>query len=158
MPSPKIMTCFLLFTLMTGCATQSAYKAAKGDGSGYREIALAENHYQVQFKVYGNARAAAKKYALRRSSELTIREGYDWFIVEENITRTKNVTEPLASTTMPQLRRRCGLLTCQPAAPLPHEPLHDSETVTLTILKIRMGRGVRPEQESYDAREVWASE
>ncbi len=153
----KIM--FMLFIMLIGgCATQSAYKAAKGGSSGYKEIALAANHYRVQFKMNGHARTSAQKYVLMRASELTIAQGYDWFVVEKRTVRTLNEADPFDSTARPVMTRNCGLLGCRTRTQLPAQAVDIPDTDTLVILEIRMGRGVRPEKESYDAREMWETE
>lgn len=154
MRAMKIMF-VLLMMMIVGCTSQSAYKAAKGESSGYKEIALAENHYRVQFKMNGHARASAQKYALMRASELTIAQGYDWFIIEKRTTRTLNEADPFDSTARPGISRNCGLLGCRTQTQLPMQPLDGPDIETLVILEIRMGRGIRPEKESYDAREMW---
>ncbi|MGV8837913.1 CC0125/CC1285 family lipoprotein [Cellvibrio sp.] len=145
----------LLMMIISGCTSQSAYKAAKGESSGYKEIALTENHYRVQFKMNGHARASAQKYALMRASELTIAQGYDWFIIEKRTLRTLNESDPFDSTARPVITRNCGLLGCRTRTQLPAQSIDIPDTETLVILEIRMGRGVRPEKESYDAREMW---
>jgi len=145
----------LLMMIIGGCTSQSAYKAAKGESTGYKEIALAENHYRVQFKMNGQARTSAQKYALMRASELTIAQGYDWFVVEKRTARTLNEAGPFDSTARPVITRNCGLLGCRTRTQLPAQSVDMPNTETLVILEIRMGRGVRPEKESYDAREMW---
>lgn len=154
LPTIKIML-VLLALAISGCTTQSTYKAAKGESSGYKEIALAENHYRVQFKMNGHARASAQKYALMRASELTIAQGYDWFVVEKRSIRTLNEPDPFDSTERPVITRNCGLLGCRTRTQLPAQAIDIPDIETLAILEIRMGRGVRPEKESYDAREMW---
>lgn len=151
----KIIASMLFVTLLSGCAAQSAYKAAKGDSSGYKEIALAENHYRVQFKINGPARSAAQKYALVRASELTLGQGYDWFVIEKRTTRTLNEADPFEQKPSPIVTRNCGLLGCRTHTKLPAQSPDIPATETLTIIEIRMGRGLRPEKESYDAREIW---
>lgn len=154
----KFIASMLLITVMGGCTSQSAYRAAKGDSSGYKDVALAENHYRVQFKLDGHARSASQKYALMRASELTIAQGYDWFVVEKRTTHTLNEPDPFASTPPPIVTRNCGLLGCRSQTHLPRQDLDIPDTETLTMLEIRMGRGVRPEKESYDAREIWETQ
>lgn len=150
----KIM--FMLFImLINGCASQSAYKAAKGDSSGYKEVALAANHYRVQFKMNGLGRASAQKYALKRASELTIAQGYDWFVVEKRTVRTLNEADHFDATARPVITRNCGLLGCNTRTQLPAQSVDIPNSETLVTLEIRMGHGVRPEKESYDAREMW---
>lgn len=146
----------LFITLVLGaCASQSTYKAASGDGPGYKEIALGENHYRVQFKVRGHARATAGDYALLRAAELTLAQGYDWFFVEKRTTRTLNDDDNYLPSSQPVITRKCGLLGCRTSSyTLPTQEFDIPDTETLVLLDIRMGRGVRPEKESYDARET----
>lgn len=150
----KMIVVALVLMALGGCTSQSAYKAAKGDSSGYKEIALSENHYRVQFKVNGSAHGTARKYVLMRAAELTIAQGYDWFVVEKRTTRTLNEPDPFDSNTRPVITRNCGLLGCRTQAELPPRSIDIPNTETLAIMEIRMGRGVRPEKESYDAREI----
>ncbi|HCS63520.1 MAG TPA: hypothetical protein DIW64_05205 [Cellvibrio sp.] len=152
----KVITSILFITVLSGCTSQqSAYRAAKGEGSGYKDVALAENHYRVQFKINGPARKAAQKYALVRASELTIAQGYDWFVVENRTLRTLNEPDLFESTPSPIATRNCGLLGCRTQTQLPAQPMDVPDTETFATMEIRMGRGVRPEKESYDAREIW---
>ena len=148
----------ILALLISACATQSAYRAAQADGTGYQDFALADNHYRVQFKVQGQARAVAKKYALMRAAELTLAQGYDWFVVEQQTIRTRNEPDPFATEAAPRVSRRCGLLSCRTQVQTA-EPLlaTQGDIETLAIIEIRMGRGIRPEHKSYDAQEIWQS-
>jgi hypothetical protein len=150
----KLTRLISISLILVGCATQSPYKAAKGDSSGYKEVAFATNHYRVQFKMNGQARSSAQKYAFMRASELTIAQGYDWFVVEKRTTRTLNETDPFASIARPNVTRNCGFLGCNTRTQLPTHSIDLPDTETLVILEIRMGRGVRPEKESYDARAI----
>lgn len=154
----KLTRLIFISLILVGCATHSPYKAAKGDSSGYKEVALAANHYRVQFKINGQARSSAQKYAFMRASELTIAQGYDWFVVEKRTTRTLNETDPFESSARPVVTRNCGLLGCNTRTQLPAQSSDIPDTKTLVILEIRMGRGVRPEKESYDARQILESQ
>lgn len=155
----KIIAILLFITLLGGCAApQSTYKAAKGDREGYKDIALAANHYRVQFKIKGSSRTTAQKYALVRASELTIAQGYDWFVVEKRTLRTMDAADPFASPARPIIARNCGLLGCRTHTQERVQPMDLADTETLATLEIRMGRGVRPEKESYDAREIWEAQ
>jgi hypothetical protein len=151
----KIIASMLSIMVISSCASQSAYRAAQGDSSGYKDVALTANLYRVQFKINGSARSAAQKYALVRASELTIAQGYDWFVVEKRTTRTLNEPDPFESRPSPVVTRNCGLLGCRTYSQLPTQSMERPDTETLATLEIRMGRGVRPEKESYDAREIW---
>jgi hypothetical protein len=156
----KWISLIFISLILAGCATQSAYKAARGDSTGYKEIALAPNHYQVQFKMRGQSRTAVQKYVLTRAAELTIAQGYDWFVVEKRSMRRLNEEDPFKPSIRPGISRNCGLLRCRTRIDTPDQTLDLPDTETLAIVEIRMGRGIRPEQdqsenESYDARELW---
>ncbi len=156
----KLISLIFISLIIMGCASHSAYKPAKGDSSGYKEIALAQNHYRVQFKLAGQSRSAAQKYALMRAAELTLAQGYDWFVVEKSSTRRLREEDPFETSTRPAIARSCGLLGCRTRMTTPESTLDNTNTDTLAIVEIRMGRGVRPESgqpkiKSYDARELW---
>lgn len=159
----KSLIVLCLLVLLTGCASQESqqqdrhYHPAKGDGTGYKELALAETHHRVQFKMRGQQRAVAERYALRRAAELTLQQGYDWFVVIKK-TQRRLEDEPVFPARRETItQRRCGLLGCRstryerPDYEYPNEDPFDEEVYTLVLLEIHMGRGVRPEKNSYDA-------
>lgn len=150
----------LLFFVIAigGCATHSIYGPTKGSNAGYKEIALADNHYRVQFKINGSARNIAQKYALLRAAELTLAQGYDWFVVEQRKFQTLNEPEDFGLSNRPIVTRNCGLLGCKTSTQFPEQAIDIPATETTAMVEIRMGRGVRPEKESYDAREMWESQ
>lgn len=154
----KIIASMLSIMVISSCASQSAYRAAQGESSGYKDVALTANLYRVQFKINGSARNVAQKYALVRASELTIAQGYDWFVVEKRTTRTLNEPDPFELRPSPVVTRSCGLLGCRTYTQLPAQSMERPNTETLATMEIRMGRGVRPEKESYDAREIWEAQ
>lgn len=131
----KFITIFITIILF-GCTAQPVYKSAQGNGKGFKEIALTKNHYRVQFRLDGDRRALAKKYALVRAAELTVAQDYDWFVVENQHFQILNDTNCLSG--------------CSTNATSPDS----TEIETVALLDIYMGRGVRPENQSYDAREI----
>ena len=140
---------------ITACSSVSNYRAAKNDGVGYQEIALDNTSYRVQFKARGNQRNAAKNYALRRAAELTLAAGYDWFAVSKERIRLLDHQDGWPSTTDLTRTRQCGLLGCR--SQIRRTPSQEPmvETYTLALLDIHMGRGIRPEKNSYNAQEIW---
>ncbi len=142
--------------LLSACATGvSNYRPAKGDGPGYKEILLDSTSYRVQFKVRGNQRTAAQHYALQRAAELTLQAGYDWFIVSKQTRRLLN--EESETPELPETfsTQRCGLLGCKTQTyTMPERNTDIKESYTLVMLDIHMGRGIRPEKNSYDAQET----
>ncbi len=154
---PALLFCLIL--MLSACATApySHYRAAQKDGPGYKEIALDSTSYRVQFTLRGNQRTAAHNYALQRAAELTLAAGYDWFIVSKQKRRLISTRENSAERTETINTRRCGLLGCQTQTYRAdrNDPLAEQDNYTLVLLDIHMGRGIRPEKNSYDAQETW---
>jgi len=87
-----LILCFTLATL-AGCSTP--YQKS-GLGGGYTDMALNENTYLVSFRGNGLTTAGTvRKYLLRRSAELTLQKGYDYFIILHDNT---SVSRQLAQT------------------------------------------------------------
>lgn len=148
--------CYAL--ILSACASTpvSNYRPAKADGPGYREIMLDSTSYRVQFKIRGNQRTAATQYGLQRAAELTLDAGYDWFIVSKQ--KRRLITEDEQSTEFQESFRtgRCSLLGCTSRTyRTPDLDTGIPENYTLVLLDIHMGRGIRPEKNSYDAQETW---
>ncbi|WP_039916892.1 CC0125/CC1285 family lipoprotein [Cellvibrio mixtus] len=151
-----VMLCWLVFLLGACASNTSSYRAAKPDGTGYKEIALDSTSYRVQFKTRGNQRTTAHNYALQRAAELTLNAGYDWFIVSKETRRLIN--EGSNSPQLPETitTHRCGLLGCKTQThQAPDLDIERQESYTVVLMDIHMGRGIRPEKNSYDAQETW---
>jgi hypothetical protein len=147
--------------LLSACASQSAYKPANGSGFGYKESQISANQYRVQFKARGDNRGKAVDYALLRAAELTLMNGYDWFVVVDRETVVERDQEGVQTTATTQtvVTRDCGLLTCNTnVRKVPNygvEVDYGNTGETETSLGITMGKGVRPANgDSYDATEV----
>lgn len=82
-------TGFILAALLAlaACATPTPYQPLAGSRGGYAEERLGDNRYRVTFA--GNSSTPAERienYLLRRSAELTLSQGYDWFRVSDRRT------------------------------------------------------------------------
>ena len=67
--------------LLSACATETPYQAGNG-GYGYNDQQIEENRYRVTFA--GNPstpRETVQNYLLYRAAELTVQQGYDYFIM-----------------------------------------------------------------------------
>jgi hypothetical protein len=77
-----------LATITAGCATPTPYMpAATQNADGYSELRLAENRFRVNF--HGNtltSRDRVEGYLLYRAAELTVGDGYDWFLIVDRLT------------------------------------------------------------------------
>ncbi|APD91413.1 hypothetical protein FJN13_17525 [Alteromonas mediterranea] len=160
----KIM--FVLAVLvMAGCASQPDYRQAQKGGFGYTESKLSDTQYRVHFKAKGSDKGKAMDYAMLRAAEVTLLEGYDWFVVTDRETLVDKETvqtTPTAGFSQRYARvTDCGVLTCRTS----YHPTTQFETGVFvggsqkseieSILSIELGKGTRPSSAtSFDAREV----
>tara|TARA_B100000953_G_C17948922_1_gene399324 strand:- start:275 stop:796 length:522 start_codon:yes stop_codon:yes gene_type:complete len=160
----KIM--FVLAVLvMAGCANQPDYRQAQKGGFGYTESKLSDTQYRVHFKAKGSDKGKAMDYAMLRAAEVTLLEGYDWFVVTDRETLVDKETVQITPTAgFSQRYARvtdCGVLTCRTS----YHPTTQFETGVFvggsqkseieSILSIELGKGTRPSSAtSFDAREV----
>jgi hypothetical protein len=80
------LTPVVLALSLAGCATATPYQPAK-DGLGYSEQKLESNRYRVMFA--GNSstpRQTVENYLLYRAAEITLNNGYDYFVIADNAT------------------------------------------------------------------------
>lgn len=84
------LVAFALFAGLAGCASVTPYqedRPGQQASGGYSEIALGQDRYRVTFS--GNsltARDRVEGYLLFRAAELTLRDGYDWFLIIDRFT------------------------------------------------------------------------
>lgn len=76
--------------LVAGCATETTYRPATGSGfnrTGYSERQVETNRFLVNFA--GNSvtdRDTVERYLLFRAAELTLKNGYDYFVTVDRQT------------------------------------------------------------------------
>lgn len=96
MPHPvRPSTCVVLAfaALLTGCgpAATTPYRAATTpNDQGYQEQRIEANRFRVTFT--GNsatAREAVENFMLLRTAELTLKEGYDYFVLDNQDTEAQ---------------------------------------------------------------------
>ena len=95
-----------LLATTTACTTATPYQtyrphSAGGVHGGYSEKRLASDRYLVRF--HGNSltsRERVEHYMLYRAAELTVQDGYDWFMaVDRNMEHTvRTIVEPSLSS------------------------------------------------------------
>lgn len=86
MRRPRLLLILAASLSLAACVTVTPYQPMSGSG-GYSEERLAEGHYRVTFA--GNEATPAERvgdYLLRRSAEITLANGYDWFRVTKRAT------------------------------------------------------------------------
>ncbi|MDB5968540.1 MAG: hypothetical protein JWQ90_990 [Hydrocarboniphaga sp.] len=77
----------LVAALLAACATATPYQPAK-DGQGYSEQRLETNRYRISYT--GNSatpRDTVENYLMYRAAEVTLNNGYDWFVIADRQTR-----------------------------------------------------------------------
>ncbi len=158
----KLISFFMLLTalLLTACSSQPDYRPANGNGFGYKEQQISANFYRVSYKARGDNSDEAKAYAMRRATELTAAQGYDWFIVVDKETMTERQQDSanrLGAGYQTTTVRDCGLLGC--SSRTVQQPNYEvgiaagGKAQVEAVLEIRMGKGVMPDGgNSYPAR------
>src|SRR5581483_1441512 len=83
----------LAVAILSACATATPYQPLKG-GEGYAEQKLEANRYRIAFAANSaTPREKARDYVLLRAAELTLEQGYDYFV----LTGQSTGREPRAS-------------------------------------------------------------
>lgn len=82
--------------MVAGCATETRYRPATGQGfyrTGYSERQIEPNRFLVSFA--GNsvtARDTVERYLFFRAAELTLQQGYDYFLMADRDTNLQSRT------------------------------------------------------------------
>jgi hypothetical protein len=86
-----------LIALVAACATPTPYQplGARGTGAsgGYSERQVEQNRFLVSFA--GNeltSRERVETYLLYRAAELTVQQGFDWFVTDDRMTNRESHT------------------------------------------------------------------
>lgn len=87
-PTFRLRSAALLLptALLAACAQMTPYQPAH-NGLGYSEQRLESNRYKVMFA--GNAstpREVVENYLLYRAAEVTLQNGYDYFVIADTVT------------------------------------------------------------------------
>jgi hypothetical protein len=84
----RLLASILTLTLVA-CVTATPYQPAR-NGEGYSEQKIESNRYRVTFS--GNAstpRQTVESYLLYRAAEVTMANGYDYFVLADQTTETQ---------------------------------------------------------------------
>lgn len=159
----KLTTLLMMTILITACASKPDYRRANNGSVGYSEQKITNDRFRVQFKSLSHNIADAADYALLRSAELTQQQEFDWFVVisKETFVESQRV-EPMSAfglSNQQRIERRCGLLTCEtyyrPTTNLGVALSNTSNRKEVhSILEIRMGKGLKPNDTSYSAADI----
>lgn len=151
----RLLASAVLAASVAACATPTLYQPAYGPSAvGFSEQQIESDRFRVSFRGGGGAPPAqVADYALLRAADLTLAQGYEWFVVDQRW------TEQIGSGSGPQLsigggsssfgRRSAVGVGVGTSIDLGGGP------ALATTLEVRLGRGQRPTGFNvYDAREV----
>ncbi|WP_372859047.1 hypothetical protein [Pseudoalteromonas sp.] len=153
----------LTLLILAGCAAKPDYRPANNGSTGYSEQKISDDRYRVEFKSVSNSVADAGDFALLRAAELTQAQGYDWFVVTNKETfvdsKSQGPSSSISATRGQQIERRCGLITCETRSRPVNEvgvqiSNKDTRKEVHTLLDIKMGKGIKPNNNSYSAQDV----
>lgn len=168
-----IAAALLATTLLSACATETAYRPATGHGferSGYADREIEANRFQVSFS--GNSytsRDTVERYLLFRAAELTVQRGFDYFILADRDVdrRSRTYSTPTyggyyGSYWGPSWRYRGRGFGWRTWDPFFGDPFFDRGLDVTTIDKyeanaeIIVGKGPKPRDNirAFDAHEV----
>lgn len=92
----KVLAAASTISLVTGCMTATPYqpeRPGQAISGGYSDERLSENRFKVNFS--GNnltSRDRVEGYLLYRAAELTLQNGYDYFIIVDRLTERDSQT------------------------------------------------------------------
>ncbi|WP_127347246.1 CC0125/CC1285 family lipoprotein [Pseudidiomarina mangrovi] len=161
----QLMSVSIITMLLMACSSQPEYRAAQGSGYGYQATKLSATQLRVSFKARGSDAEKAMDYALLRAAEVTLEQGYDWFIITHRETLLNNerltTRAGLGYSNSRDVVTRCGLVSCTTASYPSQEfsaGIHiggDRSGDIQSIIEIKLGQGIRPDTDaSFDAIEV----
>jgi len=158
--------------MLAACATATPYGPATSErGYGFTDTRIESNRYRITFR--GNSltpRETVENSLLYRAAELTVDQGFDYFVVVENDTEANKT---YSSTSEPAFfgRYGYGYPFYRPYYGFPYyaygwgwgHPFADSYTREITrysaVAFIAMYKGEKPADnaQAFDAREVMAN-
>lgn len=151
----------LIGLLLSACAGHGDYVPASSSGLGYGERQLGERHFMISFTARGTDRDKSWRLALRRAAEVTLEQGYDWFVITQSQVNLERQSAPGQPVPQQRLVRECNLLGCRTHSlvtpGMQSATVGEGRRLLETLLEIRLGKGVKPAQEQlFDAAETVA--
>lgn len=163
-------------SMLANCTTATPYQPLTTRGpttGGYTDAQLENDRYRVTFS--GNSmtsRETVENYLLYRAAELTVSQGYDWFVMAERDTERKSrtvVDQPFSSGAYgfwgPSWRYHGHGLGWRSWDPYWGDPFWDRQIDVRTIdryeasAEVVFGKGRTPRNNfrAFDARQILSS-
>ncbi|WP_395646927.1 CC0125/CC1285 family lipoprotein [Terricaulis sp.] len=157
------------------CTTAGYRPQSERSAAGYSETRTGEASWSVEYVgASADSRETVERYMLRRAAEITLENGYDWFLpVRQDVTEQNEIVveappPPRVSSAeavwRPRWRRRSmfGWSDWDPRGPAPHANAAEPEAQQSRVVNqfaatadFTMGRGEAPAH-AFDARAISA--
>ena len=138
----------LLAITAVSCVTASGpryERASSANDFGYYDTRLDDNRYRVQYRADGSDYGVAQDFAMRRSAQLTLDRGYQWFQV---VGRSRAVSDDMFG-------RYDSSRYAAPESNRDRPPYGSDYRDDVVVLEIVMGYNPPPRGSSiYDPRRV----
>jgi hypothetical protein len=150
----KFLFALFIILFLSACAHPTPYQAGSEDAEGYRDLKIQENRYRVAFK--GNSvtsRETVETYLLYRAAELTLAQGMDYFIVQEQDTDVKSTfynTGPTMGAAYGPRRRGFPYYTMGWGSSVSESNNYEA----IAYISLKKGKAPEDNPNAYDAREV----
>ncbi len=147
---------FAIFSVvfLNACATPTPYQAGSDATPGYRDLKLQESRYRVSFN--GNSvtpRETVEIYLLYRAAELTLSNGMDYFIVQDQDTDQKSSytsSGPMMAAGMGTRRRGFPYYAMGWGSTVSEENRYEA----IAYITMKKGKAPGDNSNAYDAHEV----
>jgi hypothetical protein len=150
----QLLPVLALCASLAACATETVYAPARNpSASGFTESRIEQDRWRVSFRGGGGAPAAqVEDYALLRAAQVTLANGYDWFVVDDR--RMAQTGYSGATLGLGVGGASFGRHSAVGVGASTGMPLSGGPELT-AWLEIRLGKGAKPDgANAYDARDV----
>ncbi len=98
MTKKGVLGFFLILAVVSGCASRLGYYPAHNTGEGYTDKKIQDDIFSVQYRGRSDSDImAVSDFALLRSSEITLANGFNYFSVMTGTPDNKNFPVPAGS-------------------------------------------------------------
>jgi hypothetical protein len=142
---------------MTGCALfNNAYGPKETLRGGYEDVQIDKNTYRVRY--YGKRldRETAEQYLIYRCAELTLAQGYDYFVITDQ-SADEQTTSTLSNSTESKDASGTGISATPGSVTVNTSVKTSTEYNPVKTIKVFKGKKPEDNFKAYDGREVTAT-